>query len=212
LKSGVTRRQKTVLARSLEGPIMRSVLEYVRYHPKVAKAWRQNSGAVKIEDRYVRFSDEVGIPDICGFLKDGRALYIECKAPKGRLTYWQTRFLELARRRAVSRAWRAAWRTPRSSSRRPGYDPAARPRPAAAGARAPPGSGDVRAAAARVQAPTIAAKVLAELANGPGTTHELAARLGMSLVTVSPRMKPLEAANRVERAGERDGRTVWKAK
>jgi DNA-binding MarR family transcriptional regulator len=69
-----------------------------------------------------------------------------------------------------------------------------------------------RAAAARVQAPTIAAKVLAELANGPGTTHELAARLGMSLVTVSPRMKPLEAANRVERAGERDGRTIWRAK
>jgi hypothetical protein len=92
----VTRNQRGVLNRVRESSVLRAVLEYLRYHPRVAKAWRQNSGAVTIEGRHVRFTDEVGIPDICGFLKDGRGLYIECKAPGGRLTYWQTRFLEAA--------------------------------------------------------------------------------------------------------------------
>lgn len=67
-------------------------------------------------------------------------------------------------------------------------------------------------AAARVQATTIAELVLGELrANGPGTAHELAARLDLSLVTVSPRMRPLAAKHLVIEDGKRNGRTVWKA-
>lgn len=69
-----------------------------------------------------------------------------------------------------------------------------------------------RAAANRIDGSALAQQVLHELRmNGPGTSHELAARLGMSLVTVSPRMKPLEDNNKVRRAGKRDGRTVWEA-
>lgn len=69
------------------------------------------------------------------------------------------------------------------------------------------------AAAARVDAPKISDLVLAELrAHGPGTSHDLAARLGLSLVTVSPRLKPLELAGKVERRGTEDKRTVWAAR
>jgi len=77
-----------------ETAIVRTVLEYLQRHKLVAKAWRQNSGAFKVEQRYIRVSSEPGIPDICGFLWDGRALYVECKAKKGKLSYWQKRFLE----------------------------------------------------------------------------------------------------------------------
>lgn len=48
------------------------------------------------------------------------------------------------------------------------------------------------------------------LANGPRTSHQVADGLGLSLVTVSPRMKPLESLGLVERAGKVDGRTLWK--
>jgi len=81
-----------------EGPILRAVLELLQYHPKVAKAWRQNAGGMHVGDRYVQFASELGLPDICGFMKSGRALYIECKAPGGRLTYHQQRFLEDAQK------------------------------------------------------------------------------------------------------------------
>jgi DNA-binding MarR family transcriptional regulator len=69
-----------------------------------------------------------------------------------------------------------------------------------------------RDAAARVDGKALAAQVHNELVRGgPGTSHELAERLNMSLVTVSPRMKPLEDAGKVKRCGKRDGRTVWAA-
>lgn len=69
------------------------------------------------------------------------------------------------------------------------------------------------AAAASIDAASLAGKVLADLhARGPATAHILAARLGLELVTVSPRMRPLEMLDLVERNGKQDGRTVWKAK
>lgn len=68
------------------------------------------------------------------------------------------------------------------------------------------------AAAARVDGSELAGKVLVSLRiDGPATSHELAERLGLSLVTVSPRMKPLETAGKVARDGKREGRTVWRA-
>jgi len=67
-----------------------------------------------------------------------------------------------------------------------------------------------REAATRVDAKGLSDAVLAELARGPGTCHELAARMHEELVSISPRMKPLEGLGRVERAGKRDGRTVWR--
>lgn len=68
------------------------------------------------------------------------------------------------------------------------------------------------AAAVRVDGARLAAKVLAELERGPGTCHELAERTRISLVSISPRMKPLELAGHVERDGRREGRTVWRLK
>lgn len=67
-------------------------------------------------------------------------------------------------------------------------------------------------AAAKVDGRTLADSVLKDLQNhGPATSHEIAERMGLSLVTVSPRMKPLEDSGRVARDGKRGGRTVWKA-
>jgi DNA-binding MarR family transcriptional regulator len=53
-------------------------------------------------------------------------------------------------------------------------------------------------------------KVLAALVlRGPSTTHELAEYIGLSLVTVSPRMAPLELRGMVKRAGRAERRTLW---
>jgi hypothetical protein len=71
-------------------------------------------------------------------------------------------------------------------------------------------------AAARV-APHVAQldnQVHASLSEVPGgmTTRELADRSGIERVSVSPRMKPMEIAGRVERTSERrDGGIVWRA-
>lgn len=65
-------------------------------------------------------------------------------------------------------------------------------------------------AAGRVDAKGLALAVLAELERGPGTCHELAERMHKGLVSISPRMKRLEDLGRVERAGRRAGRTVWR--
>lgn len=68
------------------------------------------------------------------------------------------------------------------------------------------------AAASKARRSTLQARVLESLAqHGPATSHELAERLGLSLVAVSPRMAPLRRQGKVEEAGSRDGRTVWRA-
>ena len=52
--------------------------------------------------------------------------------------------------------------------------------------------------------------------HGGQTSEQLAARLGISLVTVSPRLRPLEKKGKVRRAGTRPNSsrrnaTVWEA-
>lgn len=72
--------------------------------------------------------------------------------------------------------------------------------------------GTSHAAAATIDAKSLAGQVLADLRDrGPGTSHEIAERMGLQLVTVSPRMKPLEDAGKVRRAGKKQGRTIWEA-
>jgi DNA-binding transcriptional ArsR family regulator len=68
-----------------------------------------------------------------------------------------------------------------------------------------------KAAAGSVDAVGLALVVLESLRqHGPATAHELADRLSLQLVTVSPRLKPLEDRGKVRRAQEkRQGRTVW---
>jgi DNA-binding MarR family transcriptional regulator len=53
-------------------------------------------------------------------------------------------------------------------------------------------------------------RVLAALVlYGPATTVELAERMELPLVTVSPRMAPLERRGMVTRVDRRDRRAVW---
>jgi DNA-binding MarR family transcriptional regulator len=53
-------------------------------------------------------------------------------------------------------------------------------------------------------------RVLAALVlRGPATTAELAEYMELSLVTVSPRMAPLERRGMVSRVGRRDRRALW---
>ncbi len=84
-----------------ESDIQASILRALRVHPAVAFFWRQNTGAMAIGEgkarRFVRFGPK-GMPDICGFLTDGRALYIECKTRTGRVSPEQQEFHDKAKR------------------------------------------------------------------------------------------------------------------
>lgn len=86
-----------------ESAVIRACGQILRMHPKVAKFWRQNTGAVDIEGRFVRFG-EPGISDYVGFLTDGRFLAVECKSSRGTGTPKQLEFLG-----AVSAAGGFAW-------------------------------------------------------------------------------------------------------
>lgn len=87
---------------SLDGPLERDVqsaiLTMLRLHPKVAWAYRVNTGAMVVPEteredengrkrrtkrRFVRFMFP-GCSDIIGQMKDGRFLAIECKRPGAR--------------------------------------------------------------------------------------------------------------------------------
>lgn len=56
-------------------------------------AWRNNTGAAKLGERFIRFGVP-GLPDIIGVLPGGRMLAIECKRTKGKLTPAQSATLE----------------------------------------------------------------------------------------------------------------------
>ena len=79
-----------------EAAALLEVLKAVRAHPLVAWAERQNSGAAKVGNRFIRFG-WLGCPDVLGQLKDGRLLGVEVKAPKGRASPEQLAFLERIR-------------------------------------------------------------------------------------------------------------------
>lgn len=65
-------------------------------------------------------------------------------------------------------------------------------------------------AAAKVHAETLAERVVESLrVYGPATSDELAVRLGLKLVTVSPRLRPLVRAFRVHESGKRAGKILW---
>jgi hypothetical protein len=76
-----------------EAAALVEVLKALRTHPAVAWVERQNSGAVRVGARFVRFG-WVGCPDVLGQLKDGRLLGVEVKAAKGRTSPEQVAFLE----------------------------------------------------------------------------------------------------------------------
>lgn len=68
-----------------------------------------------------------------------------------------------------------------------------------------------REAAEKVAVSEKEAVVLAALRIRPMTTHEIADRTGVPVVSISPRIKPLRDKGMVKDSGERDtGRSVWK--
>jgi hypothetical protein len=78
------------LENPLEKHIQQQILQYLEirgiFH------WRNNTGAVKTDERFFRFGLK-GSSDIIGVLPGGRALFIEVKRPSGRLTAPQKEFL-----------------------------------------------------------------------------------------------------------------------
>ena len=79
-----------------EAAALLEVLKALRAHPAVAWCERMNSGAAKVEGRFIRFGFK-GCPDVLGQLKDGRLLGVEVKAQTGRLRPEQALFLERIR-------------------------------------------------------------------------------------------------------------------
>lgn len=61
-------------------------------------AWRVNSGTVAIGGRRIRFNGCPGHPDIAGMTATGRALFVEVKHGRGKLTLEQASFIEKAER------------------------------------------------------------------------------------------------------------------
>ena len=76
-----------------EAAALAEVLKALRAHPGVAWCERQNSGAVRVGGRFVRFGWP-GCPDVLGQLTDGRLLAVEVKAAKGRTSPEQVACLE----------------------------------------------------------------------------------------------------------------------
>lgn len=85
-----------------ESSVLSNVLTALLNHPKVAKVWRQNTGAGQFvypggeKSRFLRFGFK-GSPDIHGYLRGGRACYCEVKRLGEELTPEQAAFLENAR-------------------------------------------------------------------------------------------------------------------
>lgn len=77
-----------------ETQIQKAILTYLTYHPEV-KAWRVNTGKVKIDnERYVQFGFP-GMADILGIRKGGQFLAIEVKSAKGKQTEDQAAFAHM---------------------------------------------------------------------------------------------------------------------
>ena len=79
----------------LESDVLPSILAALRVHPKVAFVFRQNTGAMKVDGRYIKFAFE-GCPDILGMLTEkagSQFLAIEVKRRGEKPTPVQANFL-----------------------------------------------------------------------------------------------------------------------
>lgn len=77
-----------------EKSLQKEILSFLR-HAGIF-AWRQNIGATKIDNRFIKFGHP-GISDIIGILPDGRFLAIEVKLEGRKTTRYQEMFLETIR-------------------------------------------------------------------------------------------------------------------
>lgn len=79
-----------------ERAVLAACMDVLKTHPKVAFAWRQNTGLAFSEGHAVRFSFK-GCSDILGMLKGGRFLALETKATGKVPSKDQEAFLEAVR-------------------------------------------------------------------------------------------------------------------
>lgn len=79
-----------------EAAALGEVLKALRTHSRVAWVERMNTGAIKIDNRFVRFGFR-GCPDVIGMLNDGRFIGVEVKSNRGRLRPEQAMFIELVK-------------------------------------------------------------------------------------------------------------------
>jgi hypothetical protein len=77
-----------------ETQLVRACLDLLHLHR--IPAWRNNSGAWKVGNRFVRFGEK-GSADILGVLPGGRLLACECKLPGKLPTEAQSAWLERVR-------------------------------------------------------------------------------------------------------------------
>ena len=85
-----------------ERDILKAIMQLLYSHPKVAKAWRVNSGTAKYQSgdktRYVRMNTAKGMSDIMGILKgSGKILALEVKSNSGIVRTHQEEFLQSIR-------------------------------------------------------------------------------------------------------------------
>lgn len=85
------RKKKQKIFDPLESEIQETILNWLEYQK--GKFWRNNTGALNIEKRFIRFGLK-GSSDIIGILPDGRFFACEVKRPGKKPTPDQKTFLE----------------------------------------------------------------------------------------------------------------------
>lgn len=87
-------RQRKPSGKPLERDVVRAVMDMLRRHPKVGFVHRLQSGLLDQGERMIRVGS-VGMPDLCGVLKGGRAFYIEIKTADGVVTDAQNHMIDI---------------------------------------------------------------------------------------------------------------------
>lgn len=83
IKEKAVRKPSMPMPGAKEADVLKSVLEFLRLHPRVGWVRRMNVGATESADgRYVKFGF-TGCSDIIGQMKDGRFLAVEVKREIG---------------------------------------------------------------------------------------------------------------------------------
>lgn len=93
-KKRLRRVNPTITVKLNERQVIRACMQILSKHPKVALAWRQNSGrAIAAGGQSIKFAFK-GCSDLLGMLRGGRFLAVETKATGSKPSPEQLRFLQ----------------------------------------------------------------------------------------------------------------------
>lgn len=76
-----------------EAQMLKTIMAYLRHHPKVGLVIRANSGVFMEDERFIQSNSQKGMSDLFGTLKTGQAYFIEVKSFSGRVMPHQDDFL-----------------------------------------------------------------------------------------------------------------------